>query len=350
MARGNDNNRKPRLFINHRSEDTGATASRLYVELTHQFETDQVFLDHQRIEGGANWTDRLRREVAQATVMFVLIGDRWLTAQDAETGDRRLNLLEDWVRQEIETALKTETAIVPILVEGASPPSKRALQTVPTIEPLADLQGLPLRRKDWEADFARLVDLLVDLGFPRGSKADVGRRNEPCVELALDRVAPYRTIQAGQRVVYGTDTLSDGTTAFGEGLHIQLTLENHSDMDVVVPLIDVVIDDYDAHPIERFEYPALRTSGIHLEVPGSTREDPVELTALEVTGSSVPVTQGRLFLRAAAGAESQHTLSFSLVARAPGIWRVRVQAEFVDAARSSHPRFVQSDTLCIVKS
>lgn len=347
---GNDNNQKPRLFINYRSEDTGTTASRLYAELIDQFEAEHVFIDHQGIEGGADWPDRLRTEVARSTVMFVLMGSRWLTAQDAETGDRRLNLPEDWVRQEIEAALKTVPAIVPILVEEASPPSKRALQTVPTIEPLADLQGVPLRRKDWNADFARLVHLLVELGLPLSSKTDVRRRNEPRVELVLDRISPYRTTQVGQPISYGTCALSDGTKAFGEGLHVQLTLENHSDVDVVVPLIDVVIDDHDAHPIERFEYPALRTSGTHLEVPGTIREAPVELTALEAAGSSLPVSQGRLFLRAVAGVESQHTLNFSLVAREPGIWRVRVQAEFVDAARSSHPRFVRSDTLCIVKS
>lgn len=347
---GNDNNQKPHLFINYRSEDTGTTASRLYAELIEQFEADHIFIDHQRIEGGANWPERLRTEVARSTVMFVLIGNRWLTAQDAETGDRRLNLPEDWVRQEIETALKTVPAIVPIFVEGASPPSKRALHTVPTIEPLTDLQGLPLRRKDWDADFARLVHLLVELGLPLSSKTDVRKRTGPPVELVLDRVSPYRTTQAGQPIAYGTCALSDGTNAFGEGFHIQLTLENHSDVDVVVPLIDVVIDDHDSHPIERFEYPTIRTSSTHLEVPGTTREAPVELTALEAAGSSLSVFKGRLFLRAAAGPESQHTLNFSLVARAPGVWRVRVQAEFVDVARSSHPRFVLSDTLCIVKS
>src|SRR6266404_6545775 len=114
-------NCEARLFINYRSEDTGATASRLHDELAHQFGLAQIFLDYEQIEAGESWPDALRTAVANATVMFVLIGDRWLTAHDPHTGDRRLNLPDDWVRQEIETAIKREIAIIPILVEGVPP-------------------------------------------------------------------------------------------------------------------------------------------------------------------------------------------------------------------------------------
>jgi hypothetical protein len=350
MASEHDSNRKPRLFINYRSEDTGATASRLYEALTREFQPDQVFLDHQRIEGGANWPSCLQREAALATVMFVLIGDRWLTIQDAETGERRLNNPQDWVRQEIETALNTDTEVVPIFVEGASPPTKRVLQTVPSIDRLADLHGLPLRRMDWKADSARLVDWLLNAGLTRGLPARPGTPNDPRIELVLDRLLPYRDVQNGRPVIYGTVTLSDGSTAFGEGVRVQLTLENHSSVDVVVSLVDVAIEDYDPHPIERFEYCALQTSGTHLEVPGSTRIDPIELTGLEGAGDSIPVTRGRLFLRAETSAETHHTFNFSLVARASGIWRIRVKAEFLETVGSSHRWTAHSDVFRIVKS
>ena len=188
MSLGNHSRRTPRLFINYRSEDTGPTASRLFQELTRQFKADQVFLDHERIEGGANWPDRLRREVAQATLMFVLIGNGWLIARDPETGDLRLNIPEDWVRQEIETALGTETEIVPILVEGASPPSRRALQNVPSISRLADQQGLPLRRRDWEKDFDGLRKLLFEGGFKLQREIDRDRNELKLLNKEKNRV------------------------------------------------------------------------------------------------------------------------------------------------------------------
>ncbi|HEX7335093.1 MAG TPA: toll/interleukin-1 receptor domain-containing protein [Pyrinomonadaceae bacterium] len=155
------------LFINYRSEDTGPTASRLYAELARELGVDQVFLDHERIEAGGRWPETLRNKVETADAMFVLIGKGWLSACDVETGDRRLNVPEDWVRQEIELALKTNTTIVPILVDEARPLGERDLRTVPSIQSLADMQALPLRRKYWKEDFNRIIGWLVNAGFTR---------------------------------------------------------------------------------------------------------------------------------------------------------------------------------------
>jgi hypothetical protein len=346
---GNANHREPCLFINYRSEDTGPTASRLYEELVREFGLAQVFLDHKQIEAGANWPDALRGAVKNATVMFVLIGDRWLTAHDAHTGDRRLNLPDDWVRQEIETAIEAETAIVPILVEEVSPLNEQALRTVPTIRALHGLQALPLRRKDWERDLARIAEYLVTAGFSR-STDNVDNRVDQLVELVFDRVAPYRMIQAGRPTMYGTIKMPNGSNAFGEGVSLQLTLENRSKVEVVVTRVDVVVEEYDPSPPSNFEYSAFWNSSPRLEVPGSTRTDPLELTERLASGSFVPVTNRRLFLRPTKDVESQHTLNFSLVAKAAGLWTVKVRADFVDAARLTDPRFVESGAICIVKN
>jgi len=345
----NNIHREAHLFINYRSEDAGATASRLYDELTRQFGLAQVFLDHEQIEAGESWPDALRTAVTNATVMFVLIGDRWLTAHDPHTGDRRLNLPDDWVRQEIETAIKTEIAIIPILMEGVPPLNEQALRTVPTIRALAEMQALPLRRKDWQRDLARLTEYLVTAGFSRKTD-NVDKRADLLVELVLDRVAPYRMIQAGRPVMYGTIKMPNGSNAFGEGVSLQLTLENRSKIEVVVIRVDVLVEEYDPSPLCNFEYSAFWNSSPRLEIPGSTRTDPLELTEREASGSSVSVTDRRLFLRPSLDVESQHTLNFSLVAKAAGLWTVKVRAEVVDAMRLTDSRFVESPTLCIVKN
>ncbi len=341
----------PRLFINYRSIDSGATASRLYKELAEHFGPDLIFLDHEEIPPGAAWPDRLRNGVKRATVMFVLIGNRWLTAQDPITGDRCLNVSNDWVRQEIELALKRKLKIVPVFLEDTHWPGKRALQTVPAIVRLGDLQGLPLRRKDWQTDLESLVELLIDWGFKRVSKTSGTKASEPSIELALDRIGPYRTNRSGRPIAYGTVTLPDGTTAFGEGLNVQLTLANNSEVDVTLPAIDVVIDNYNAHPIERVDYPVLPMSGLHLEVPSSTLKEPIELTEENATMGFVAVTKRRLYLKSSKfGSEAQHTLNFYLLARAPGIWKVRVRAKYLDSDRSSEPKFAISQSLCILKT
>jgi hypothetical protein len=158
--------RELRLFINYRVEDTGPTASRLFDELERCYGANRVFIDHRSIEGGEKWPERLEKEVKRATVMLVLVGERWLKIQDAETFERRLSLPEDWVRKEIETALVSHlTTLVIVLVDEAQPVKAQVLRTVPSLVPLADLQAVRLRRRDWPHDIAQLRSLLLKHGF-----------------------------------------------------------------------------------------------------------------------------------------------------------------------------------------
>ncbi len=122
------------LFISYRVADTGATASRLFKELADAYGRACVFIDHERLEGGAPWPERLEAAARQASVMLVLIGEGWLRAQDPDNYMRRLDQPGDWVRKEIEVTLGTKALVVPLLVEGAKPlrpyPGRRANRQV----------------------------------------------------------------------------------------------------------------------------------------------------------------------------------------------------------------------------
>lgn len=157
----------PYLFISYRKADAGHAAGRLYSDLERELAPGQVFLDKERLEGGDAWPERLRSEVARATVMIVLIGKRWLRVQDPHTGDRRLNVPSDWVRTEIEIGLDTVAVVVPVLVDGAAPLTVATLQTVPSIKKLAETHSMRLRDEDWNSDIAALKKYLIARGFER---------------------------------------------------------------------------------------------------------------------------------------------------------------------------------------
>ena len=75
------------------------------------------------------WPDRLRQAVFDCEVLLAVIGDQWLTLCD-EHGRRRIDDEEDWVRQEIMTALDSGKWVLPLLVGAAeAPPSRRCLRT-----------------------------------------------------------------------------------------------------------------------------------------------------------------------------------------------------------------------------
>jgi len=148
-----------RLFINYRTSDTRATASALYRDLCHRLGKESVFIDHDQIEGGEEWPERLQNEVELATAMLCLIGKDWLETLDSESKRRRLDIEEDWVRCEIHRALERNILVIPVLVEGAVLPQKKDLPAV--LARLADRQTRPLRSVEWGNDVERILD---DLG------------------------------------------------------------------------------------------------------------------------------------------------------------------------------------------
>ncbi|HEV7733522.1 MAG TPA: TIR domain-containing protein, partial [Candidatus Binatia bacterium] len=170
-----------RAFINYRVSDTLALATALHRELEKAFGPESVYLDHRELEPGERWPDRLRDEVRNAGVLLVLIGPQWMSAKD-ENHIRRLDLPDDWVRLEIETALEAGRPIVPILVDGTAPPVPGAFATEATrrIIALTEVQALELRSLIWEHDFGRLAQKLATMGFvPRASGGSASEHEPP---------------------------------------------------------------------------------------------------------------------------------------------------------------------------
>lgn len=342
----------PYLFINYRNADTGHVADRLYADLDRKLAPGQVFLDNERLEGGDAWPQRLRAETQRASVMFVLVGERWLTVQHADTGDRRLNVPGDWVRTEIEAGLKAVPWVVPVLVDGAAPLTALALQTVPSIEKVAELQAMKVCRDTWSSDVEAMTNYLCDRGFQRRDSlsSEVPAASspvEPSMRLSMDRVAPLRERQHGRPLVYGTVVLGTGDVAYGKGLIVRLALENLSGVDIVVQKLDLVVEEHDEHPLENYDYEVVPISGMHLEIPASDLAA-VTLTPVEASGQPIALTSSRFFLKELGMSQAQHTLTVRVVAQETGLWKLRVYATYTDAVAAFKPRSATSDAFFIV--
>lgn len=147
----------PSIFVSYRVADTLTIADRLAVELKRRFGAEAVFFDRRTIEPGDAWDSTIEMAVKNASVVLVLIGKKWLTEQN-EYGRRRLDVPGDWVRREVETALVGSGSVIPVLVDDAPLPPKEAFADLPSLKALSSRQGVPLRTKDWDRDFA--ADLL----------------------------------------------------------------------------------------------------------------------------------------------------------------------------------------------
>lgn len=147
----------PRIFISYRRADSQTITGRIYDSLAAVFGEEQVFKDVYNIPAGVDFRAVLTREVSMADVVLVVIGPAWATLTD-NSGQRRLDDPNDYVRIEVEQALsRSTTLVVPVLVGGAS--MVRAADLPETLSELAYRNAAVVRDDpDFRRDIAQLID------------------------------------------------------------------------------------------------------------------------------------------------------------------------------------------------
>lgn len=145
------------IFINYRRKDSQAAALGLAEQLRRAFGYSKVFLDT-TINPGIKWPFRIEQALSSAGILLAVIGPGWLTASD-KYGRRRIDLNSDWVRREIETAIKRKIPVIPIFVGGANlPEDSEALPD--SLTPLLDYKWLHLRDESWNQRLRELIKRL----------------------------------------------------------------------------------------------------------------------------------------------------------------------------------------------
>ncbi len=165
-----------KIFINYRRGDDPGFAQALFGRLEQVFSPEQLFMDVDNIEPGLDFVRVLEEQVAQCDVLISVIGRNWIDARD-ETGGRRLDNPEDFVRIEIESGLQQNKRIIPVLVGQAQMPS--ADQLPEPMKPLARRNAVRLTherfRADTEALIAALQRALKDAEDARAAEAEQQR-------------------------------------------------------------------------------------------------------------------------------------------------------------------------------
>ncbi|WP_341716556.1 toll/interleukin-1 receptor domain-containing protein [Micromonospora sp. FIMYZ51] len=148
-----------KVFISYRNSDDPSAAVLLAQSIDERLGEGASFLDSRSIPLGVDFRPILWGQLAKCLAMVVVVGPKWL-APDAE-GKRRVDLMDDFVRQEIELALQIEIPIIPVLVGGAAKPSGGVLPD--SLAALEHKQYLTLRHRSADRDLGCLLDRLDEL-------------------------------------------------------------------------------------------------------------------------------------------------------------------------------------------
>ena len=162
-----------KILISYRREDSADVTGRIYDRLIQVF-PQSVFRDVDSIPLGVDFRAYLDEQVAKCDVFLAVIGRDWLRGK----GRKEKSKLEDpgdFVRIEIESALKRQIPVIPVLVGGAKIPEAQRLPT--SIQDVSYRNGIVVRPDpDFHKDMDRLIAHL---------KQPVPRLSEPQTEPAV---------------------------------------------------------------------------------------------------------------------------------------------------------------------
>lgn len=180
------------VFISYRREENAGDARALCNDLGKVLGTDSVFMDVDSIALGRDFREALKERLASSDLMLVLIGKGWIDAKDA-AGKNRLDQPDDFVRQEIATALKRNIPVTPVLLHGATVP--RVEQLPEDLRDLAFRNGFELSYTRWQSDIGEMIKrlgLAADQAPRPPQPIAQVRRGPPGDATGLSRSAHWR--------------------------------------------------------------------------------------------------------------------------------------------------------------
>jgi hypothetical protein len=140
-----------KIFISYRRSDSSAIVDRICERLAKRYTRDTIFRDIDSIPVATNFHDLIRDELAVCDIALVIIGPHWCSESNNRLLDER-----DLVRREVEAALASGAAVVPVLVEGATFPDEGKLP--PSLLKLNQLNATEVRSgKDFDYHISKLA-------------------------------------------------------------------------------------------------------------------------------------------------------------------------------------------------
>jgi TonB family protein len=161
------------IFISYRRSDSEGEAGRLFDDLVTHFGEEMVFMDVAGIEAGRDFRKAIEESVAGCGVLLVMMGPSWATAKD-ENGRLRLEDPNDFVREEVASALRRDIPVIPVLVRGAKMP--RADQLPEPVKDLAFRNAVELTHARWKSDVQLFIESLRRLVGSSGEVKSAAQR------------------------------------------------------------------------------------------------------------------------------------------------------------------------------
>jgi hypothetical protein len=146
-----DGTSEPIIFISYRrGDEAGYVTGHIYDRLVAEFGKFAVFKDFDSIPLGVDFKQHLDEAVAKSSIVLAVISPNW---------HERLHNARDFVRIELEAALRRSIPIIPLFVQRAAMPEEEQLPV--SLHPLVYRNGAEIRpAPDFTNDMNRLISAI----------------------------------------------------------------------------------------------------------------------------------------------------------------------------------------------
>ena len=196
-------------------------------------------MDFDSIPPGVDFKQHIRQTIARSTVVIAVIGPHWMA--ERSDGSRRIDDPNDFVRLEIEFALRRGIPVVPLLINNIPLPNWEQLPT--EIKGLAFRNALPL---DTGIEFHHHVDRLISgicehTSFqPAQGTAEKVPTKQPEAKLAAPRAPrPAAIASLWRKPAFEFVVVLAGLTALiGAAMAISWSIGAHRRRQALLPFHD----------------------------------------------------------------------------------------------------------------
>ncbi|HZK90339.1 MAG TPA: toll/interleukin-1 receptor domain-containing protein [Stellaceae bacterium] len=172
----------PRITISYRREDSLDITGRIFDRLVAHFGRQTVFRDIDNIPPGVDFRRHVDTVLDESDIILAVVGPRWIGPR---VNQSRLASPADPVRLEIETALRKDKPLIPVLVSRAAMP--RPDQLPESVQDFAYRNAVRIDAgQDFDHHIGRLVramERLLEKIDPEGD-AKEGAAREDAVDAA----------------------------------------------------------------------------------------------------------------------------------------------------------------------
>src|SRR5713226_5854901 len=143
----------PRITISYRRDDSGVITGRIFDRLATHYGREAVFRDIDDIPPGVDFRRHISGVLDASDIVLAIVGPRWIGPRG---GQSRLANAADPVRVEIETALRKDRPLIPVLVLRGSMPGVEQLPE--SLQDFAYRHAVSIDAgQDFDVHMARLI-------------------------------------------------------------------------------------------------------------------------------------------------------------------------------------------------